>query len=86
MMFAATARHHPALPFYQSFGFIEAIILPDTGGGDLELRMVKDLTWHMMASPDAPNVTHEHQKEHQNVFIPPHRGSIRCYRLPHLNA
>ncbi len=44
MMLAAGARHHESLPLYRSFGFVEDKGLPETGGGDIEIRMVKDLT------------------------------------------
>ncbi len=44
MMLAAAARHHESLPLYRSFGFVEDKGLPETGGGDIEIRMVKDLT------------------------------------------
>lgn len=43
MMLAAGAQHHEALPLYRSFGFIEDKALPDTGAGDIEIRMVRDL-------------------------------------------
>jgi len=43
MMLAAGVRQHEALALYRSLGFVEAAGLPDTGAGDLEVRMIRDL-------------------------------------------
>jgi len=43
MLLAAGPHHTEALALYRSFGFVENASLPDTGAGDVELRMVRDL-------------------------------------------
>ena len=44
MLLAAGPQHHEATALYRNFGFIEDKSLPDTGAGELEVRMVKYLT------------------------------------------
>jgi GNAT superfamily N-acetyltransferase len=43
MMLAAGPRHDAALRPYESFGFVWDEGLPDTGAGDIAVRMVRDL-------------------------------------------
>ena len=43
MMLAGGPRHTEALALYRSFGFADDQSLPDTGAGDLEVRMIRDL-------------------------------------------
>lgn len=43
MMLAAGPLHTEALALYRSFGFVDAQKLGDTGAGDLEVRMIRDL-------------------------------------------
>ena len=43
MMLAAGPQHTEALALYRSFGFALDASLPDTGAGDVELRMIRDL-------------------------------------------
>ncbi len=43
MMLAGGDRHTEALALYRSFGFVDDTTLPDTGAGDLEVRMIRDL-------------------------------------------
>jgi GNAT superfamily N-acetyltransferase len=43
MMLAAGPRHNSALRLYESFGFALDPGLPDTGAGEIEVRMVRDL-------------------------------------------
>lgn len=43
MMLAAGPRHTEALPLYRSFGFFDAQDLADTGAGDYEVRLIRDL-------------------------------------------
>ncbi len=43
MMLVAAAHHTEALALYRSFGFTEDPNLPDTGAGDIELRLIRDL-------------------------------------------
>lgn len=43
MLLAAGPRHHEAVALYRSFGFVADESLPDTGAGDIEVRMAKDL-------------------------------------------
>ncbi len=43
MMLAAGPLHTEALALYRSFGFVDAQALGDTGAGDLEVRMIRDL-------------------------------------------
>lgn len=43
MFLAARPRHTEAVALYQSLGFNMDASLPDTGAGDIELRMVPDL-------------------------------------------
>lgn len=43
MMLVGAARHTEALALYRSFGFTEDPNLPDTGAGDTELRLIRDL-------------------------------------------
>ena len=43
MMLAGGPRHTEALALYRSFGFVEDKSLPDTGSGDIEVRMIRDL-------------------------------------------
>lgn len=43
MMLAAASGHPEALPLYRSFGFALAQELADTGAGDGEIRMIRDL-------------------------------------------
>jgi len=43
MMLAVSTRHTEALPLYRSFGFVDAQDLAGTGGGDAEIRLIRDL-------------------------------------------
>jgi GNAT superfamily N-acetyltransferase len=43
MMLAGAARHTEALALYRSLGFTEDPNLPDTGAGDTEVRLIRDL-------------------------------------------
>jgi GNAT superfamily N-acetyltransferase len=43
MMLAGGTRHTEALALYSSFGFVRDPSLPDTGSGDVEVRMSLDL-------------------------------------------
>lgn len=43
MMLAGGPRHTEALALYRSLGFAEDTTLPDTGAGDVEVRMFRDL-------------------------------------------
>lgn len=43
MTLAAGPQHTEAIALYRSFGFIEDRRLPDTGAGDFEVRMIRDL-------------------------------------------
>lgn len=43
MMLAAGLRHTEALALYRSFGFAEAEGIADTGAGDAEVRLIRDL-------------------------------------------
>ncbi len=43
MMLAAGPRHTEAVALYRSFGFVDAQHMADTGAGDTEVRMVRDL-------------------------------------------
>lgn len=43
MMLAGGPRHTEALALYRSFGFVHDPSLPDTGSGDIEVRMIRDL-------------------------------------------
>ncbi len=43
MMLAAGTFHSEAIALYRSFGFTEDASLPYTGGGDIEVRMVREL-------------------------------------------
>jgi putative acetyltransferase len=43
MVLSAGPRHHEAVALYSSFGFLQDSDLPDTGAGDIELRMRLDL-------------------------------------------
>ena len=43
MMLAGGTRHTEALALYRSFGFVHDPSLPDTGSGDYEVRMIRDL-------------------------------------------
>ncbi len=43
MMLAAGPYHTEAVPLYRSFGFVRDDSLPDTGAGELEIRMILDL-------------------------------------------
>ena len=43
MLLAAGPRHTEALALYRSFGFVEDETLPDTGAGEIEVRMIRDL-------------------------------------------
>jgi GNAT superfamily N-acetyltransferase len=43
MMLAAGPRHTEALPLYRNFGFADAPDLADTGAGDTEVRLIRDL-------------------------------------------
>ncbi len=43
MMLAAGRKHDEAIGLYRSFGFVEDRGLPDTGAGDLEVRMIREL-------------------------------------------
>lgn len=43
MTLAAGPRHTEALPLYRSFGFADAEGLADTGAGDVEVRLIRDL-------------------------------------------
>ena len=43
MMLAAGPFHTEANALYRSFGFAEDVSLPDTGAGDIEVRMVREL-------------------------------------------
>jgi GNAT superfamily N-acetyltransferase len=43
MLLAAGPRHTEAVALYRSFGFLEDESLPDTGAGDVEVRMIRDL-------------------------------------------
>jgi GNAT superfamily N-acetyltransferase len=43
MMLAGGDRHTEALSLYRSLGFVEDATLPDTGAGDVEVRMIRDL-------------------------------------------
>lgn len=69
MMLAAGAQHHEALPLYRSFGFIEDKALPDTG--DVELRMVRDLASHKLASSHSSQPAQLNQQEQIKCFHSP---------------
>lgn len=43
MMLAGGTRHTEALALYRSYGFVEDRSLPDTGSGDVEVRMIRNL-------------------------------------------
>lgn len=43
MLLAAGPRHTEAISLYRSFGFVQDASLPDTGAGDIEVRMVLNL-------------------------------------------
>lgn len=43
MMLAAGPHHTEALALYRSLGFTDDKALPDTGGGDIEIRMIRNL-------------------------------------------
>lgn len=43
MMLAVVDRTIEALPLYRKFGFVEDATLPDTGAGDDDVRMIRDL-------------------------------------------
>jgi GNAT superfamily N-acetyltransferase len=43
MMLAGAARHTEALALYRSLGFTDDPNLPDTGAGDTEVRLIRDL-------------------------------------------
>jgi GNAT superfamily N-acetyltransferase len=43
MMLAGGTRHTEALALYRSLGFVHDPSLPDTGSGDVEVRMIRDL-------------------------------------------
>ncbi len=43
MMLVGAARHTEALALYRSFGFTDDPNLPDTGAGDIEVRLIRDL-------------------------------------------
>ncbi len=43
MMLVAGGLHTEALALYRSFGFVDDQSLPDTGAGDTEVRMIRDL-------------------------------------------
>ncbi len=43
MLLAAGPRHTEALALYRRFGFVEDETLPDTGAGEIEVRMIRDL-------------------------------------------
>lgn len=43
MLLTAGAKHTEALGLYRRFGFIRDDTLPDTGAGDIEVRMIRDL-------------------------------------------
>jgi GNAT superfamily N-acetyltransferase len=43
MMLAGGTRHTEALSLYRSLGFTHDPTLPDTGSGDVEVRMIRDL-------------------------------------------
>ena len=43
MMLAAGPFHTEAIALYRSFGFAQDLSLPDTGAGDIEVRMVREL-------------------------------------------
>lgn len=43
MMLAAGPYHTEAVALYRSFGFVRDDSLPDTGAGELEIRMILDL-------------------------------------------
>lgn len=43
MMLAGGTRHTEALALYRSLGFAHDPSLPDTGSGDVEVRMIRDL-------------------------------------------
>lgn len=43
MILVAAPKHREAIPLYEKLGFIHDQNLPDTGGGDLEVRMRLDL-------------------------------------------
>jgi GNAT superfamily N-acetyltransferase len=43
MMLAGGKRHTEALGLYRSLGFTDDPTLPDTGSGDVEVRMIRDL-------------------------------------------
>lgn len=43
MLLAAGPRHTEAVALYQSLGFAVDANLPDTGAGDIELRMIREL-------------------------------------------
>lgn len=44
MILAAAGKHYEALPLYEKLGFVEDPTLPDTGAGDMEIRMKIALT------------------------------------------
>lgn len=43
MMLAGGTRHTEALSLYHSLGFVHDPSLPDTGSGDVEVRMIREL-------------------------------------------
>ena len=43
MMLSGGTRHTEAMALYRSFGFAHDPSLPDTGSGDVEVRMIRDL-------------------------------------------
>lgn len=43
MMLAAGPRHTEALALYRSFGFADDMSIAETGAGDAEVRMIRDL-------------------------------------------
>ena len=43
MMLAGGTRHTEALALYRSLGFVHDPSLPDTGSGDVEVRMIREL-------------------------------------------
>lgn len=43
MLLAAGPNHDEAVALYRSFGFAQDPSIPDTGAGDIEVRMIRDL-------------------------------------------
>ena len=43
MMLAGGTRHTEAMSLYRSLGFVHDPSLPDTGSGDVEVRMIREL-------------------------------------------